>query len=63
MVIEPTLLGAEPDRSDEGPHKGLRLFQTEEMVALKLMQKLSPELQAEVMPSKGMDDDSLPAGR
>lgn len=63
MIIGPTLLGAEPDRSDEGPHKGLRLFQTGEMVALKLMRKLSPELQAEVMPSKGMDDDSLPAGR
>jgi hypothetical protein len=63
MVIGPTFLGAEPDRIDEGPHKGLRQFQTEEMVMLKLMQKLSPELQAKVTLSKGMDEDSLPAGR
>jgi hypothetical protein len=56
-------LGAEPDRIDEGPHKGLQLFQTEEMVALKLMQKLSPELQAKVTLSKGIDRNSLPAGR
>jgi hypothetical protein len=63
MVIGPTFLGAEPDRIDEGPHKGLRLFQTEEMVALKLMQKLSPELQAKATLSKEMDGESLPADR
>jgi hypothetical protein len=63
MVIGPTFLGAEPDRIDEGPHKGLRLFQTEELVALKLMQSLSPELQARATLSKGMDGDSLPADR
>ena len=63
MVIGPTFLGAEPDRIDEGPHKGLRLFQTEELVALKLMQSLSPELQAKATLSKGMDGDSLPADR
>ena len=62
MVIGLTFLGAEPDRIDEGPHKGLRLFQTE-MVALKLTQKLSPELQAKATLSKGMDRDSLPADR
>lgn len=63
MAVRPTFLGVEPDRIDEGPHKGLRLFQIEEMVALKLMQKLSPELQAKVTLSKGMDGNSLPAGR
>lgn len=63
MVIGPTFLGAEPDRIDEGPHKGLRLFQTEELVGLKLMQSLSPELQAKATLSKGMDGDSLPADR
>jgi hypothetical protein len=63
MVIGPTFLGAEPDWIDQGPHKGLRLFQTEELVALKLMQSLSPELQARATLSKGMDGDSLPADR
>jgi hypothetical protein len=33
------------------------------MVALKLMQKLSPEPQAKVTLSKGIDRNSLPAGR
>jgi hypothetical protein len=63
MVIGPTFLGAEPDRIDEGPHKGLRLFQREELVALKLMQNLPPELQSKATLSKGMDGESLPADR
>ena len=63
MVIGPTFLGAEPDRIDEGPHKGLRLFQTEELVALRLMQSLSPELQTKATLSTGMDGDSLPSDR
>lgn len=63
MVIGPTFMGAEPDRIDEGPHKGLRLFETEELESLKLMQRLSPELQAKATLSVGMDGDSLPADR
>ena len=63
MVIGPTFLGAEPDRIDEGPHKGLRLFQTEELAALILMQSLSPKLQEKATLSKGMDGDNLPADR
>jgi hypothetical protein len=45
MVIRPTFIGAEPDRIDEVPHTGLRLFQTEEMESLKVMQGLLKELQ------------------
>jgi hypothetical protein len=63
MVIGPTFMGAEPDRIDEGPHKGLRLFQIEEMESLKLMQGLSKELQEKATLSKGMDGESLPADR
>ncbi len=63
MVIGPTFLGAEPDVIDEGPHQGLRLFQTEEMVALKLMQSLSPDLQERTTVSKEMDGTSLPVDR
>jgi hypothetical protein len=63
MVIGPTFLGAEPDHIDEGPHAGLRLFGAEELLSLKLMQSLSPKLQAKATLSKGMDGKSLPEGR
>jgi len=63
MVIGPTFMGAEPDRIDEGPHAGLRLFRTEEMESLKLMQGLPKELQDKATLSKGMDGKSLPDGR
>ncbi|KAJ7733192.1 hypothetical protein B0H14DRAFT_3117977 [Mycena olivaceomarginata] len=39
IVIGPTFMGAEPDRIDEGPHAGLRLFTDEEIEALNLMRK------------------------
>jgi len=63
MVIGPTFMGAEPDRIDEGPHAGLRLFRAEEMESLKLMQGLPKELQDRATLSKGMDGKSLPADR
>lgn len=63
MVIGPTFMGAEPDQIDEGPHKGLRLFQTEEIECLKLMQGLPKELQEKAILSKGMDGKSLPGDR
>jgi len=63
MVIGPTFMGAEPDRIDEGPYAGLRLFRTEEIEGLKLMQGLPKELQEKATLSKGMDGNSLPADR
>ncbi|KAH6714172.1 hypothetical protein DL95DRAFT_371183 [Leptodontidium sp. 2 PMI_412] len=63
MVIGPTFMGAEPDRIDEGPHAGLRLFRAEELESLKLMQSLPKELQDKATLSKGMDGKSLPADR
>lgn len=63
MVIGPTFMGAEPDRIDEGPHAGLRLFRTEELESLKLMQGLPRDLQEKATLSKGMDGKSLPADR
>ena len=63
MVIGPTFMGAEPDQIDEGPHKGLRLFRTEELESLKLMQGLPANLQEEATLSKGMDGKSLPGDR
>lgn len=63
MVIGPTFMGAEPDRIDEGPHKGLRLFRTEEMESLALMQGLSNEIQEKATLSKGMTGEHLPKDR
>lgn len=63
MVIGPTFMGAEPDRIDEGEHKGLRLFTTEELESLKLMQSLSQELQKKATLSVGMDGSSLSSDR
>jgi len=63
MVIGPTFMGAEPDRIDEGPHAGLRLFRAEEMESLKLMQSLPKELQEKATLSKGMDGKSLASDR
>ncbi|KAK7546360.1 hypothetical protein IWX49DRAFT_573500 [Phyllosticta citricarpa] len=59
MVIGPSFMGAEPDRIDEGPHAGLRLFHTEEMQSLKLMQSLDPAEQARARLSEGMGQESL----
>jgi hypothetical protein len=41
MIVGPTFMGAEPDRIDEGPHKGTRLFTQEEIGGLNLMRDLS----------------------
>jgi hypothetical protein len=41
MIVGPTFMGAEPDRIDEGPHKGTRLFTQEEIRGLDLMRDLS----------------------
>jgi hypothetical protein len=62
-VIGPTFMGAEPDRIDEGPYAGLRLFRDEEMLSLKLMQSLPTELQDKATLSKSVDGKSLPKGR
>lgn len=54
MVIGPTFMGAEPDQIDVGPRAGLRLFEKEEKLSLKLMQSLSEDQQAQVQISVGM---------
>ncbi|KAJ6551637.1 hypothetical protein B0H19DRAFT_950548 [Mycena capillaripes] len=63
MVIGPTFMGAEPDRIDEGPHAGLRLFTTEEIEALNLMRGLAPELQEKAQLSKTIGPEGLPEDR
>jgi hypothetical protein len=63
IVIGPTFMGAEPDRIDEGPHAGLRLFTTEEIEALNLMRGLAPELQDKAQLSKTIGPEGLPEDR
>jgi hypothetical protein len=61
MVIGPTFMGAEPDRIDEGPHEGLRLFSQEEVRGLNLMRSLSEENQQRAQVNadmvKGLPED------
>jgi hypothetical protein len=63
MAIGPTFIGAEPDVIDDGPWKGVRLFKTEELLALKLMQGLPSELQEKARLSRGLGRESLPEDR
>ncbi|KAJ7245907.1 hypothetical protein B0H12DRAFT_1054097, partial [Mycena haematopus] len=63
IVIGPTFMGAEPDRIDEGPHAGLRLFTTEEIEGLNLMRGLAPELQEKAQLSKTIGPEGLPEDR
>jgi len=53
-------MGAEPDRIDEGPHAGLRLFKEEEILSLRLMQSLPAELQEKATLNKSVDGTRLP---
>ncbi|KAJ7838123.1 hypothetical protein B0H14DRAFT_3109641 [Mycena olivaceomarginata] len=63
IVIGPTFMGAEPDRIDEGPHAGLRLFTDEESEALNLMRGLAPQLQGKAQISKTIRPEGLPQDR
>lgn len=64
MVIGPTFMGAEPDQIDEGPHRGLRLFETEENLALALMQGLDRDNQIAAQISEHMTSlEGLPDDR
>lgn len=63
LVIGPTFFGAEPDFIDEGEHKGLRLFHTEEVEGLLLMQSLAPEIQKKAQVFESMQGDELPEDR
>ncbi|KAK4986780.1 hypothetical protein LTR50_005075 [Elasticomyces elasticus] len=63
LCLAVVVQGAEPDCIDEGPHAGLRLFEVEELVPLKLMQSLPPDLQAKATLSVSMDGSALPPDR
>jgi hypothetical protein len=63
MVISPTFLGAEPNTIDEGPNKGLKLFDTEERVGVALMRSLPRSLRDRATVYKALRDPAMPEGR
>lgn len=63
MAIGPTFMGAEPDYIDEGPHAGLRLFNTEETISLKLMRSLSAGQRKLALTHHSVLPNDLPSGR
>jgi hypothetical protein len=63
MVISPTFMGAEPNVIDEGPNKGLQLFDTEQEVGLALMRSLPDALRERATVYKQLKDPAMPEGR
>ena len=63
MVLTPAFWGAEPCYADNGPFKGIRIFQDEERAGLKLMRSFSPEQQKRAIVHHSMMGGDLPDGR
>ena len=63
MVISPTFMGAEPNVIDEGPNKGLKLFDLEQDGGLALMRSLPKPLRDQATIYKKMRDPARPEGR
>lgn len=63
QIISPAFLGAEPNAVDEGPHRGLTLFDAQEAAGLKVMAVLDPELRERVQVYKDLKDSATPEWR
>jgi hypothetical protein len=65
QVISPVFMGAEPNIIDEGPEKGMRLFESQEATGRIIMTALEslPELQARVQIYKQVIDKEMPDWR
>lgn len=63
IVISPTFMGAEPNLIDDGPDKGLRLFDAEELGGLNLMRSLTKDQRERATAYKQMLDPAMPEGR
>ncbi|MBT4588983.1 MAG: DUF3500 domain-containing protein [Rhodospirillaceae bacterium] len=63
MTITPTFMGGEPCSADEGPHKGLSIFDDEERFGLELMRSFSEDQQAKALIANSMIGGDLPEGR
>lgn len=63
LVVSPTFMGAEPNIIDEGPHKGLTIFNHEEAAGLALMRSLPADQRDRAQIYKLMYDPAMPPGR
>jgi hypothetical protein len=63
MVLTPAFMGAEPAHADEGPFKGIRLFEDEEREGLALMRSFSAAQRERAIVAHSMVGGDLPEGR
>ena len=63
MVLTHAFMGAEPAHADEGPFKGIRLFEDEERDGLALMRSFSAAQQERAIVAHSMVGGDLPEGR
>lgn len=63
ITISPSFMGAEPNVIDEGPHKGLTIFNDEERAGLELMRSLPQAQRDAAQIYKLMYDPAMPKGR
>lgn len=63
MVLTPSFLGAEICYADEGPYKGLQLFQDQERLGLEMFNGLSKASQKQARLGVDLSGSDLPSGR
>lgn len=63
MVLTPSFIGAEICYADEGPYKGLTLFQDEERLGLELFNTLPGKAQQQARLGFDLSGSDLPEGR
>lgn len=63
LVISPVFMGAEPDRIDAGPHRGVQVFKERIALARELMGALPAQLRADATVYREMVDPAMPEGR
>ncbi|CZR66564.1 uncharacterized protein PAC_16465 [Phialocephala subalpina] len=63
QVISPVFMGAEPNVVDDGPDKGLCLFEAQEAAGMEVMAALEPSIQAKVQIYDSLKAEAMPEWR
>jgi hypothetical protein len=63
QVISPVFMGAEPNIVDDGPDKGLCLFEAQEAIGLEVMAALEPSLRMRVQIYQSVKAEAMPDWR
>jgi hypothetical protein len=63
QVISPVFMGAEPNIVDDGPEKGLCLFEAQEIAGLEVMAALEPSLRKRVQVYESVKAEAMPDWR